>query len=637
MIPDERTASGSTALRPDGAVAPAPPRRQPDRMRSVLAAVDELRAHVGTCERMHAHQLAAAATGWPQSARNLLHYLAVRGHDLRPLQRELARLGLASLGLMESCTLFTLDAVASALRRMLGEPALPPVDQALVPDADSGPRLLQAHALELLGPPPEGRGVRVMVTMGSEAADDAAGVRELVAAGMDLARINTAHDDPERWTRMVQHVRAAAEELGRPCRILVDLAGPKLRTGPLQPGVAVRRARPERDELGRVRVPARVWFHAPDLTPPRGPAGAVSLPIVGNELRDVRPGDEIALRDTRGRRRVFAVRTVAGRSFLAEGDRTSYCVPGLELAFLRHGIEIGRARVAPFPPLPGRLGLRVGDEFLLTRAQTPGGMAAAGEGIRGRIPCTLAAVFDCARAGDPIWFDDGRLGGRVVGHAGPDLRIRITDAPPQGFALRAEKGINLPETDLATPALTERDIGCLDWIASHADVVALSFARSPADVRQLLEQLRARGAGHLGVVLKIETRRGFERLPAMLLEGMRSPPLGVMVARGDLAVEVGFARLAELQEEILWLCEAAHVPVIWATQVLETLARTGQPSRAEVSDAAMGVRAECVMLNKGPFAADAVRFLGNVLGKMQAHHEKKRSLLRRLSVADAIR
>jgi pyruvate kinase len=85
-----------------------------------------------------------------------------------------------------------------------------------------------------------------------------------------------------------------------------------------------------------------------------------------------------------------------------------------------------------------------------------------------------------------------------------------------------------------------------------------------------------------------------------MLAGMPSPPLGIMVARGDLAVEVGFERLAEVQKEMLWLSEAAHVPVIWATQVLENLAQTGKPSRAEVTDAANSSRAECVMLNKGP-------------------------------------
>ena len=138
-------------------------------------------------------------------------------------------------------------------------------------------------------------------------------------------------------------------------------------------------------------------------------------------------------------------------------------------------------------------------------------------------------------------------------------------------------------------------------------------------------------------MLKIETRIAFENLPRLLLTGLRFPPIGVMVARGDLAVEIGYERLAEVQEEILWLSEAAHVPVIWATQVLETLAQTGIPSRSEVTDAAMGERAECVMLNKGPHVVEAVRFLADVLPRMQLHQQKKRAMLRRLSVSDVMR
>jgi pyruvate kinase len=141
------------------------------------------------------------------------------------------------------------------------------------------------------------------------------------------------------------------------------------------------------------------------------------------------------------------------------------------------------------------------------------------------------------------------------------------------------------------------------------------------------------GGQAIGVVLKVENREAFENLPRLLLTAMHSPPLGVMVARGDLAVEVGFERLAEVQEEILWLCEAAHVPVIWATQVLEGLAKTGAPTRAEVSDAVMSGRAEAVMLNKGPFIVEAVRFLNGVLERMDAHQHKQRSRLRKLSIS----
>jgi pyruvate kinase len=137
-------------------------------------------------------------------------------------------------------------------------------------------------------------------------------------------------------------------------------------------------------------------------------------------------------------------------------------------------------------------------------------------------------------------------------------------------------------------------------------------------------------------MLKIETQRGFEQLPTLLLSAMRAGSGSVMIARGDLAVECGFERLAEVQEEILWLCEAAHVPVIWATQVLESLASGGVPSRAEVTDAAMSDRAECVMLNKGPRVVQAVQTLDSILRRMQNHQHKKSALLRSLHIAQLL-
>src|SRR5262249_10808638 len=130
-----------------------------------------------------------------------------------------------------------------------------------------------------------------------------------------------------------------------------------------------------------------------------------------------------------------------------------------------------------------------------------------------------------------------------------------------------------------------------------------------------------------------ETQQGFANLPEILMEALRSRAVGVMIARGDLAVECGYQRLAEIQEEILWICEAAHIPVIWATQVLESLAKTGTTSRSEITDAAMGERAECVMLNKGPYVVEAVGVLDDILRRMQAHQDKKTSMLRKLNVA----
>ena len=130
------------------------------------------------------------------------------------------------------------------------------------------------------------------------------------------------------------------------------------------------------------------------------------------------------------------------------------------------------------------------------------------------------------------------------------------------------------------------------------------------------------------LVLKIETKLAVRNLPELIVHAAGKVPTAVMIARGDLAIELGFQRVAEMQEEILWLCEAAHVPVIWATQVLERLAKEGLPTRAELTDAAMANRAECVMLNKGPHILDAIRMLDDVLARMEGHQHKKTPQLR---------
>jgi pyruvate kinase len=229
------------------------------------------------------------------------------------------------------------------------------------------------------------------------------------------------------------------------------------------------------------------------------------------------------------------------------------------------------------------------------------------------VPCTLPEVFGRVRAGHRILFDDGRIGGVV-----------------RGERLRSDKGINLPDTDLGLPPLTSKDIDDLPTIAKHADVVGYSFVRSPEGVHELSRRLDELGREDAGLVLKIESRPSFERLPELLLAVMRRPRAGVMIARGDLAVECGFERLAEIQEEILWICEAAHVPVIWATAVLDQLAKRGAPTRAEITDAAMSERAECVMLNKGPHILEALAVLDDILRRMESHQNKKSALLRRL-------
>jgi pyruvate kinase len=275
-----------------------------------------------------------------------------------------------------------------------------------------------------------------------------------------------------------------------------------------------------------------------------------------------------------------------------------------------------------------------GDRIILSNRLALGRAALADEDghVLGpaMINCTIPEVLEDVRGGEPIWFDDGRIGGRIEAVEGGQATIEITHAPSAGAKLRANKGINLPESDLRIASLTPKDVEDLRVVAEQADIVGMSFVRVPADVASLEEHLTRLGRREIGILLKIETRKAFDNLPSLVLAAMRRPAAGVMIARGDLAVECGFERMAEIQEEILWVCEAAHMPVVWATQVLETLAKTGLPSRAEITDAAMGERAECVMLNKGPHLCDAVGALDDILERMQEHQVKKTAMLRKL-------
>jgi pyruvate kinase len=331
----------------------------------------------------------------------------------------------------------------------------------------------------------------------------------------------------------------------------------------------------------------------------------------------------VRLRDARGRRRTFTVAQVAADGVLAEGDRSAYVADGtlLECA--------GRTTAAGgIPPLPRRLSLAPGDRLVLFSNLSAVDLPASGEVAR--IGCTLPEAVAALRPGQPVLLDDGAIDAVVESTAAGEATLMITRTKPGGQRLGAEKGINLPETELPLPALTPDDASYLPFIAANADLVAVSFVRSAADIDQVIDALHDAGADHLGLVLKIETAQGFQELPSILLAAMRHARLGVMIARGDLAVEVGFERMSEVPRQILALSEAAHIPAIWATQVLETLAKTGQPSRAEITDAAAGQRAECVMLNKGPHVAEAIRALDDILARMGEVQRKSRTLMRRV-------
>ena len=276
--------------------------------------------------------------------------------------------------------------------------------------------------------------------------------------------------------------------------------------------------------------------------------------------------------------------------------------------------------------------VRCGDRIAIVRLGGLGPVVAA-DVAPFAVECTLPEVLGAAALGDRVFIDDGKIAAEIERAEAWGVVARVTLARERGVRLKPERALNFPDTAVQVGALTGHDRKDLEFVAAHADAIEFSFVQTAEDVAALqavLAALRPDDWRTLGLVLKIETAQAVANLPDIIIQAAGRQPAAVMIARGDLSVEIGFARTAEIQEEILWLAEAAGVPAIWATQVLETLVKTGLPSRGEMTDAAMAARAECVMLNKGPYLLETIDQMQLLLRRMGANQHKKVPLLRRL-------
>lgn len=580
------------------------------------------------------------------SAMNLAHYLALRRRDLRPLQDRLVEAGLSSLGHGEAYVLTNLDRVINLLERAVSKSntAHPnPLDSQ--PADAEGTQILAQRTAALFGPMPEQRTVRIMVTLPSEAAWNYPLVKALIDQGMDCARINCAHDDQVTWKAMVKNIRRAATKSNRPCKILMDLAGHKVRTGPLASAPAIKHIKVRRDVYGNVISPTKILLSAETDSTEHG----VTLPELVNsrftlpkELHtQLALGDRLYFTESRGKKRhIEIVGQISTSHWLAHCLDSTYLAADTPVDWQRRTPSGAYHTLGTFslPSFPGDsllILMHKGDFLMLTRDTLPGQPACRDEATGrliapARISCTYAGLIDDLEPGVPVWIDDGKLGAVVESITEEGALLRVTHAGPKGVRILSDKGINVPETRLNLPPLSDKDLEDLDFVCEHADMVGFSFVETDEDMQYLMGALAERNAPDLPIIAKIETNRAFRHLPEIILGTIGQHSLGIMIARGDLAVELGSVRMSEIQEEILWLCEAAHIPVIWATQVLESLAKSGRISRPEITDAASGVRAECVMLNKGPYVLNAVEVLGDILSRMQEHQQKKFTRLRAL-------
>jgi pyruvate kinase len=572
------------------------------------------------------------------SAQNLLHYLAMRSQDIRPLQDQLARLGMSSLGRAEAHVMATINAVLHNLQLVSGHKPVEPESGGVYSAFESGEGQLELNTLRLFGQHPENRREHIIVTVSAEAAQDYLMVHTLLTSGMNCMRLNCVHDSPDIWARTIEHLRNAEKATGLSCRVLMDLGGPKLRLGPMEAIPSVMKVRPARARDGRVLRPARIWLTKASEYFSESPIADASLVLDADWLAALKSGDRIRFVDNRGSKRTWKVRDVAANGCWAEAKKTAYLANGITLTRSSKSGEARRATcINSLEPIESISLIRHGDMLFMSLSDEPGTAALhdeTGDLLNpGRVSLAVPEVYRDIRLGEPVYFDDGRISGIVEKRDATQIQIRITHTRNPVEKLEGRRGINLPETSLDLPALSAKDERDLEFAVQHADIIGLSFTNSRDDVRRLGRSLARLGREDIGVILKIETKTGFSNLPTILLEALKFHACGIMIARGDLAVECGFERLSEVQEEILWVCESAHVPVVWATQVLERLTKGGHVTRAEVTDAAASQAAEAVMLNKGPFLVEAVEMLDDILQRMQGHHRKKHSMMRELQLA----
>lgn len=382
---------------------------------------------------------ASVAEACPQSrrsAQNLLHYLALRQHDLRDLQSKLAALGLSSLGRSESNALAGVESVIAILKALAGECCYTPPNPDSV-DFKTGPAMLAEQAAQLLGPVPRGREVRVMVTMPSEAAHSYELIRDLVDAGMDVMRVNCAHDSEKEWDAMIRHLRQANEELGKRCRVLMDLAGPKLRTGPIRKGHHIVRWRVPKNATGAIAKPVRIV-----LASKRAEADALQtedtvLPVPETLVRAAREGDVVHIRDSRNRKRKLTVTQKSDHACVCTTGQGAYIQSRAEWSLQRSGKKIATGHVGELPFVEEPIRLQRHDLLILTREESK---PLARHGEIPHVSCTLPEVFSTAQAGQPIFFDDGKIEGRIREVTPDFLRVEIVHTGAGGAKLGSAKG-----------------------------------------------------------------------------------------------------------------------------------------------------------------------------------------------------
>jgi pyruvate kinase len=318
--------------------------------------------------------------------------------------------------------------------------------------------------------------------------------------------------------------------------------------------------------------------------------------------RMIRAGMDIA-------RLNFSHGDFAAHGRVIENLRTASKAAGKRIALMADlsgpKMRIGKLKEEP-------VDLRPGDPFVMTTDEI--------DGDRRRVSVSFKRLPQAVKPGDALFLNDGIIQVEVVSVSDNEVACKVV----VGGELRSRKGLNLPDIDLGISAFTERDRECLKFAAQAGiDAVSQSFVESGADIRAVREAAEALGY-HPFIIAKIERSNALDHM-----EDILDAADGIMIARGDLGVEVPIERIAIIQKDLMRQANRRAKPVITATQMLESMTESSRPTRAEATDVTNAILdgTDCVMLSAesamGKYPVEAVAMLARIASVVEPERSQK--------------
>ncbi|TWI56854.1 pyruvate kinase [Halalkalibacter nanhaiisediminis] len=563
------------------------------------------------------------------SAANLLNFIELKKHVTTSLIDELNQFGFV---------LFSEDNVLSSLEKTLlnlGIKRLPKSNYLPL-----NPQLIAKQRVNgVLGDIKNTFHPHIMVTIDSQIVMDDRVIEQFLLNGMSIARINCAYDSESEWRNIINRLRKIEYGLRqqgkykKQLKIYMDLAGPKIRIGPIKKVSTPLKIKVKKDAFGKASR-ARMGFICTnhiDRTLLSTTNSDEECPFIinvdrMNDIRLLNKGDMLDFQDYRNKKRTFTVDSkLSTDCVMVTIDETAYLTNETILLNLKKNIEL---RVGGIEPVPADIFVKRGDSLRIYLDPLKEGHSQTEADMAG-VSVTIPKAFKNVQPNDLIFIDDGKIKGKVKSVSQTFIEVTII-SPDKVRKIKEDKGVNLPNSlvSLNVPALTSKDKEDLTFVLENSDIVGISFVHHPRDLKQLKQILKQYNKTDMPIIAKIETKDAVENFSNIIFEGLSFEHFGVMIARGDLAIELGYGELTIVQEEILSLCRAAHIPVILATQILENLAKKGIPSRSELADLSFGNQFDCLMLNKGPYMADTISFITETL-KIQTLAEINQQMITR--------